>query len=146
MSNFIIRTGLRGLMLIGIVAGLGFHTSPALAATSAPSLQIFNAGAAIGSQNNLHLGQGAKQLSCGVQFTGSIPANATQLYFTFDWAAASYIDWTVMSDSVYSSGSEVTLSNVATQRADSTHATYWLTVVNNTSSTQTFDGRFCILH
>ena len=141
MSNIFSRTGLRALALSATIAAVGAVSVPALAADT--TVHYFNGGA-VHQLQDLRLNPNAK-VNCGVQWSSSIPANSSQLWFTFNWNAASYIDWTVMSDSIYSGGTEVTLSNVATQRTDSTHVTYWLTVVNNSSSTQNFEGRYCIL-
>jgi hypothetical protein len=82
-------------------------------------------------------------MTTGVQFTGSLPAGATQRWFTFNWNAANHIVWYMMPTST-AAASELTWS-VAAQRADATHVTYWITVTNQTSSPITFEGRYAIL-
>lgn len=82
-------------------------------------------------------------MTTGVQFTGSLPAGATQRWYTFNWAAANHIVWYVMPTSTQSVA-EITWS-VATQRSDATHCTYWITVTNLTSAVVTFEGRYAIL-
>ncbi len=144
MFNWTKNIGAKAALLGGIVATIGFH-SPAIAGEDASLRQALNGGPALVRAEDLRINP-AGGPTCGVQFTGTIPGNSTQLYFTFNWNAANYIDWTVMSKTVYTGGSEISLTNVATQRADATHATYWLTVVNNSPNTQNFQGRFCILH
>jgi hypothetical protein len=83
-------------------------------------------------------------MTTGVQFTGSLPAGATQRWFTFNWNPANHIVWYMMPTSTTTVGTELTWS-VAVQRVDATHCTYWLTVTNQTSAPITFEGRYAIL-
>jgi hypothetical protein len=82
-------------------------------------------------------------MTTGVQFTGSLPAGATQRLFTFNWNPANHIVWYMMPTSV-AAATELTWS-VAVQRSDATHVTYWITVTNQTAAAITFEGRYAIL-
>lgn len=83
-------------------------------------------------------------MTTGVQFTGTLPAGATQTWYTFNWAASQQVIWYIMPTSVTTAGKELSWS-VATQLADATHCTYWITVSNLTSAPVTFEGRYAIL-
>lgn len=80
---------------------------------------------------------------CGVQFTGSLAANQTLRWFTFNWPATWHVIWTVMPTST-AAVPQITLT-VQVQRASAEFATYWLTVQNLTAAPVNFEGRFCIL-
>jgi hypothetical protein len=80
---------------------------------------------------------------CGVQFTGTVNANQSARWFTFNWPATWHVIWTVMPTSV---GTTPQVSwNVAVQRASAEYATYWITVTNLTAAPVTFEGRYGIL-
>jgi photosystem II stability/assembly factor-like uncharacterized protein len=81
---------------------------------------------------------------CGVQWTGSIPAHATQLWFTYNWPATWHVIWTIMPTSAAPGAPQVRW-NVAVERAASEYVTYWITVVNLTGNPVNFEGRYCIL-
>jgi hypothetical protein len=81
---------------------------------------------------------------CGTQWTGSLTANQTQRWFTFNWPATWHVVWTVMPITPYGNGAEITWS-VAVQRADAEYVTYWITVQNLTNAPVTFEGRYAIL-
>jgi hypothetical protein len=80
----------------------------------------------------------------GVQFTGSLPANGTQRWFTFNWPASWHVVWYMMPTTVQTGVPEIQWS-VAVERASSTNVTYWLTVTNPTGNPITFEGRFAVL-
>jgi hypothetical protein len=80
---------------------------------------------------------------CGVQFTGSLAANQTQRWFTFNWPATWHVIWTVMPTTI-ATVPQITLS-VQVERASAEFVTYWLTVQNLTATPVNFEGRFCIL-
>ena len=80
---------------------------------------------------------------CGVQFTGSLTANQTQRWFTFNWPATWHVVWTVM-PTTFATVPQITLT-VQVQRASAEFVTYWLTVQNLTADAVNFEGRFCIL-
>ena len=81
--------------------------------------------------------------ACGLQFTGTLQANQTQRWFTFNWPATWHIVWTVMPTTV-GTAAQITLTT-SVQRSSAEFATYWLTVQNLTGSPVNFEGRFCIL-
>jgi hypothetical protein len=81
----------------------------------------------------------------GVQFTGSLTANQTQRWFTFNWNPASHMVWYMMPITPNATGAELNWS-VAVQRADAGHVTYWITVTNMTATPITFEGRYAVLN
>jgi hypothetical protein len=81
---------------------------------------------------------------CGVQWTGSLNANQTQRWFTFNWPATWHVIWTVMPTSPNPGAPQVTWT-VQVERASAEFATYWITVQNLTAVPVTFEGRYCIL-
>ena len=80
----------------------------------------------------------------GIQFTGSLPANGQQRWFTFNWPTNWHVVWYMMPTTVHTGVPEISWS-VAVERADATHCTYWLTVTNPTSNPITFEGRYAVL-
>ena len=82
--------------------------------------------------------------SCGTQWTGTLAANQTNRWFTFNWPASWHIVWTVMPTTPFAGGAQITWS-VAVQRASAEFATYWITVQNLTNVPVTFEGRYAIL-
>jgi hypothetical protein len=80
---------------------------------------------------------------CGVQFTGNLPPNQTQEWFTFNWPATWQVIWTVMPTS-FATVPQITLT-VQVQRATAEFVTYWLKVQNLTNSPVNFEGRYSIL-
>jgi hypothetical protein len=81
--------------------------------------------------------------ACGVQFTGTLTANQTQRWFTFNWPATWHMVWTVM-PTTFNSVPQISLS-LQVQRSSAEFVTYWLTVKNLTAVPVNFEGRFCIL-
>jgi len=82
-------------------------------------------------------------MTTGVQFTGSLAANQTQRWFTFNWDPASNVIW-YMVPTTPQGVPEISWS-VAVQRADASHCTYWITVTNLTGTPVTFEARYAIL-
>lgn len=81
----------------------------------------------------------------GVQFTGSLNAGASGRWFTFNWPTTWHVAWYMMPTTVRNGAPELDWS-VAVERADDTHATYWITVNNRTNVPITFEGRFAVLN
>lgn len=79
----------------------------------------------------------------GVQFQGSLPANASAQWITYYWSATSQVVWTVvpMTTSVQA---EITWS-VSVGRVHPTLMVYWITVTNLTASPVTFEARYAAL-
>jgi hypothetical protein len=84
------------------------------------------------------------QPACGQQFTGTLTANETHRWFTFNWPATWHVVWTVMPTTIDTANPELTWS-VQVQRASAEFVTYWITVQNLTGHSVDFQGRFCIL-
>jgi hypothetical protein len=80
----------------------------------------------------------------GVQFTGTLPPNASQKWFTFGWNAANHVVWYMMPTTVKSGAPELNWT-VGVERYNATQCTYWLTVTNLTNVTLTFEGRYAVL-
>ena len=80
----------------------------------------------------------------GTQWTGTIPANATQNWFTFNWPASWHMLWTVMPTTPRPGAPELTF-DVRVERASAEFATYWIQVRNLTPVPVTFEGRYAIL-
>ena len=83
-------------------------------------------------------------MTTGVQFRGTVAANSTARWYTFNWPATEYVLWTVVPDSVNTSGAEISWS-VAAQRASATAVTYWITITNQTASSVDIEGRYVIV-
>jgi hypothetical protein len=83
-------------------------------------------------------------MTTGTQFTGTLTANQTSKWFTFNWNPANHIVWYVVPTSVNTTAAEVQWS-VSVQLASATACTYWITVTNLTAATVTFEARYAIL-
>jgi hypothetical protein len=81
---------------------------------------------------------------CGVQWTGTLAANATGRWFTFNWPATWHVIWTAMPTSPAPGAPQISF-RTQVERADAEHVTYWITVRNLTAGPVTFEGRFCVL-
>jgi ligand-binding sensor domain-containing protein len=81
---------------------------------------------------------------CGVQWTGSLAANQSRRWFTFNWPATWHVIWTAMPTSPQPGAPQITW-NVQVERASAEFVTYWITVTNLTSNPVTFEGRYAIL-
>ncbi len=80
----------------------------------------------------------------GVQFTGTVPANSSGRWFTFNWPAWWQTHWTVMPTSISAAGAQISVS-AAAQRTAGAYVTHWLTVSNQTNVPVTFEGRYEVL-
>lgn len=80
----------------------------------------------------------------GVQFTGSIPASATQRWFTYNWPTSWHVVWYMMPTSPRVGAPQLDW-DVAVERASTTYCTYWITIKNLTTDTVTFEGRYAVL-
>ncbi|HZU51570.1 MAG TPA: hypothetical protein VE968_06815 [Sphingomicrobium sp.] len=79
----------------------------------------------------------------GVQFTGSLPAHATQRWFTFNWPAAWNVVWTVVSTSPVPGAPQVEWE-VAVERATASTITFWITIHNLTANLTNIEARYAI--
>ncbi len=83
-------------------------------------------------------------MTTGVQFTGTLTANQTAKWYTFNWNPANHVVWYMVPTSVNTTTPEISWS-VSVQRTSATAVTYWLTVTNLTGASVTFEGRYAIL-
>jgi hypothetical protein len=83
-------------------------------------------------------------MTTGVQFRGTLAPNQTQRWFTFNWDANQHVLWEVMPTTARSGAAEVDW-DVAIERADATHVTYWITITNLTNASVQFEARYAIV-
>lgn len=81
----------------------------------------------------------------GTQFTGSLAANETKRWFTFNWPATSHIIWYVVPTTARSGAPQIDWS-VAVERASTSNCTYWITVKNLTANPVSVEGRYAVLN
>ena len=79
----------------------------------------------------------------GVQFRGTLNPNQTQRWFTFNWSAANHVLWEVMPTSARPGNAQIDW-DVALERADPAHVTYWITITNLTTNPVQFEARYAI--
>ena len=80
----------------------------------------------------------------GTQFTATIAAGDTHKWFTYGWPSGWHVVWYMMPTSPQPGAAQLDW-DIAVERADSTHCTYWITVKNLTGNAVNFDGRFAVL-
>jgi hypothetical protein len=80
----------------------------------------------------------------GVQFTGSVPANSSRRWFTFNWPEWERVEWRML-PTVPRPGAAELRWDVAIERASGNFLTYWITVTNLTPVDVAFEGRYCVL-
>jgi Subtilase family len=80
----------------------------------------------------------------GVQFTGAIPANQTQRWFTFRWPAHWHVIWTVVPTSPRPGGPQIEWK-VQVERASDAFITYWISITNLTPVPVDIEARFAVL-
>jgi hypothetical protein len=80
----------------------------------------------------------------GVQFTGTIPANQTQRWFTFNWPAHWHVVWTVVPTSPQPGAPQIEW-NVQVERASDQYITYWISITNLTPVQVNIEARFAVL-
>lgn len=80
----------------------------------------------------------------GVQFTGTLAANETRRWFTFNWREWQRVEWWMLPTTITPGGAQVRW-DVALERASGNRITYWLTVTNLTAAPLTFEGRYTVL-
>ena len=81
----------------------------------------------------------------GVQFNGTLQANQTQRWFTFNWPDQWHVVWHMMPTSPAVGAPELEWE-VEVERASATNVTYWLTVKNLTGNAINFEGRYAVLN
>ena len=80
----------------------------------------------------------------GVQFTGTIPANQTRRWFTYNWPAHWHVVWTVVPTSPRSGAPQIEWK-VQVERASDGYNTYWINITNLTSVQASIEARFAVL-
>ncbi len=80
----------------------------------------------------------------GVQFRGTLNPNQTQRWFTFNWPATQHVLWEVMPTTARTGAAQIDW-DVAIERADTSHVTYWITVTNRTANPVQFEARYARL-
>jgi hypothetical protein len=79
-----------------------------------------------------------------VQFTGTLGPGASGRWFTYNWDPSWHVVWYMMPTSP-APGAPAPDWDVAVERADAGHCTYWLTVKNLTAAAVNFEGRYAVL-
>jgi hypothetical protein len=80
----------------------------------------------------------------GVQWTGTVAANSSGRWFTFNWPEWELVEWRML-PTVPRPGAAQLSWDVAIERASGNNLTYWITVKNLTALDVTFEGRYCVL-
>lgn len=83
-------------------------------------------------------------MSVGVQFTGTVAANATQNWFTFNWNPALHVEWNVVSTSPVPGNPQIEW-NVQVQRSSAAAITYYISVHNLTAVPVNIEARYAIM-
>lgn len=81
---------------------------------------------------------------CGVQFRGTVGANSSATWYTFNWPVLWHVVWNVVPTNVYGPGSQLQW-NVQVQKTSGDYFTYWITITNVGSSGVDVEARFAIL-
>lgn len=80
----------------------------------------------------------------GVQFTGSLGANATGRWYTFNWPAHWHVVWTAVPTTPVPGAPQLKIKTQV-ERASDGFITYWLNVTNLSNRPLNFEGRFTVL-
>jgi hypothetical protein len=83
-------------------------------------------------------------MSVGVQYRGTVGANATQRVFTFNWAASQHVIWYV-TPTTPKPGAPQLDWDTQVERASADRITYWIIVRNLTASPVDYEMRYAIL-
>jgi hypothetical protein len=79
----------------------------------------------------------------GTQFRGTLAPNQTQRWFTFNWPATQHVIWEVVPNTARPGAAEVDW-DVALERADDAHVTYWITISNLTNASVQIEARYAV--
>ncbi len=83
-------------------------------------------------------------MSVGVQFTGTLPANATQKWFTFNWPQQWHVEWNVVPTSPKPGAPQIEW-NVEVERASPAAVTYWINIHNLTAIPVNIEARYAVM-
>lgn len=79
----------------------------------------------------------------GVQFTGAVPANSTQRWFTFNWPAHWHVLWSVVPTNPRPGGPQISWS-VQVERASYGNITYWISITNHSPEQVNIEARYAV--
>jgi len=80
----------------------------------------------------------------GTQFTGTVAANRTTCWFTFNWPAHWHVLWSVVPTTPRVGAPQVRWT-VKVERATDRFATYWICITNLTNQPVAIEGRYAVL-
>jgi hypothetical protein len=80
----------------------------------------------------------------GIQFSGTVGANATKRWYTWNWRTDRQIVWTVVPTSPNAGAAQIEW-DVAVQRSAANALTYWITIRNLTAADVTIEARYGML-
>ncbi|HEY2999500.1 MAG TPA: S8 family peptidase [Acidimicrobiales bacterium] len=80
----------------------------------------------------------------GTQFQGTVGANQTTCWFTFNWPAHWHVLWTVMPTTPRPGAPQVRWATRVTRTSDR-YATYWICITNLTNQPVAIEGRYAVL-
>lgn len=80
----------------------------------------------------------------GIQFRGTLAANATGSWFTFGWPEYYFMLWRAVPTTVKPGAPQLS-TRVQIERASGAYLTYWIKVTNLTGAPVDFEGRYTIL-
>jgi len=80
----------------------------------------------------------------GVQFRGSLAANQTTCWFTFNWPAHWHVVWTVV-PTTPQPGAPQLRWNIRVERATDSFVTYWVCITNLTNLPVGVEARYAVL-
>jgi hypothetical protein len=80
----------------------------------------------------------------GVQFTGSVPANQTRRWFTFNWPAHWHVLWTVVPTTPRPGAPQIKWQ-VQVERASDGFITYWISITNVSPAACNIEARYAVL-
>ena len=80
----------------------------------------------------------------GAQFTGTLAANESRRWFTYDWPACWHVVWTVQATTPVTPGPGIRW-RVQVERASRERITYWIRVANLTAGPVDIEARYAIV-
>ncbi|OZI09786.1 hypothetical protein BWI93_02665 [Siphonobacter sp. BAB-5385] len=81
----------------------------------------------------------------GVQFTGTVAANASAQWYTFNWPASWHVIWHVVPTSPRTGAPQVEWET-RVERANATYVTYWVLIKNLTNVPVNIEARYAVLN
>ncbi|MBN9105531.1 MAG: hypothetical protein J0I14_11070 [Propionibacteriaceae bacterium] len=81
----------------------------------------------------------------GVQFTGTVAANQTKRWFTFNWPQQQQVIWNVVSTTPRVGVRQVEW-DVEVERASAAYITYWIVIHNLSDQPVNVEARYAVLN